>query len=258
MCQGITAKGLQCTSKHQKEDVFCKKHRKQADKPPPVDDYTESVLRECLSVHKDYVLKRKEIKARTGLDIRLANMPEDISENISKFIIRFHVGDVTSQWTKAIKGKAGDLTSCVEKTQEVKCFTSDGPPSFGPNEKWDVIYFLDARKWLEDRFVLWRVPLSNASAEWKAIKMSKTQTAEDQNEQGRRPRITWDSLYPQIKDYTTKIFEGSFEDIFRPAKAPVGQQSASPPEPTLRSLPACTDESQPGPEACSPEEIPGN
>jgi hypothetical protein len=44
--------------------------------------------------------------------------------------------------------------------------------------------------------------------------VKKNQTYEEQCKQGRRPRITWKSLYPQIKDYTKIVFEGSFEEIF--------------------------------------------
>jgi hypothetical protein len=196
------------------------------------DTYDAETLKECYELHKNYVKGRIAIRTRTKLPIRLPNMPEDISENIVKFILHNHPDkyqDKTSRWTKSLdkknaKATSGDLFSEKEGTQECKCFTSDGPPSFGPNEKWDVIYFLDARAWLEDKFVLWRIPLTNTSPEWKAIKMNKNQTNEEQSAQGRRPRITWDSLYPQIQTHCAKIFEGTFEQIFnqkKTAEAPV-------------------------------------
>ncbi len=199
--------------------------------PPPVDTYTAEILRSRFAQHKTYVQQTKNILTSTGLPIRLPNMPEDISENIVKFVLHNHPGvykDTTSKWTKSIMKRgqkiSGDLVSDKEKTQECKCFTSDGPPSFGPTENWNVIYFLDARHWLDDKFVLWRVPLANTSAEWKAIKMNKSQTHEDQSAEGRRPRITWDSLHPQIKDHCQCIFDGTFEQIFNQplsVKAPV-------------------------------------
>ena len=151
-------------------------------------------------------------------------MPEDISENIAKFIIHRVVGDTASKWTKGIKeekGKkiTGDLISEKEGTQEVKCFTSDGPPTFGPNENWDVIYFLDAREWMKERFVLWRVPLKNNSPEWRGIKVNKNETYAEHSEQGRRPRITWDSLRPQIEEHAQKVFDGTFDSIFTHTEA---------------------------------------
>lgn len=58
--------------------------------------------------------------------------------------------------------------------------------------------------------------MKNTSTEWKNIKVSKTHTFEDQTKQGRRPRITWESLHPQINFYCSKIYDGAFEDIFNP------------------------------------------
>ena len=184
---------------------------------PAVDTYTAEVLKESFLQHKNYVIGRKATIAKTGLPIRLPNMPEDISENIVKFLIHRN-GDKTSKWTKSVirKGQkiTGDLVSEKEGTQECKCFTSDGPASFGPEEGWNVIYFLDATHWLEDKFVLWRIPLSNTSKEWKALKMNKSQTHEDQAAQGRRPRISWEGLKPQIEGFCEKIYEGTFDGIF--------------------------------------------
>ena len=185
-----------------------------------IDTYTAEILKIRFDSHKAYVTETKALILKLGnVPIRLPNMPEDISENIAKFIIHYWVGDRTSKWTKGIIKKGGtkipgDLTSSVEKAQEVKCFTSDGPPTFGPTEHWDVIYFLDARRWLDDHFVLWRVPLSNSSKEWRAVKVNSKETFDDHCKQGRRPRITWEGIYPQIKDHCSKVFDGTFAQIF--------------------------------------------
>jgi hypothetical protein len=52
------------------------------------------------------------------------------------------------------------------------------------------------------------------SEEWKNIKVNKNQTFEDQTKNGRRPRIGWNSLHPQIEMYCHKVYEGTFESIF--------------------------------------------
>ena len=57
---------------------------------------------------------------------------------------------------------------------------------------------------------------SSTSSEWKNIKVSTTQTFEDQTKQCRRPRLTWDSLQPQISSYCNKVYDGTFNDIFTP------------------------------------------
>ena len=176
----------------------------------PMDDtYTEDILRMRYTLHTNYVRESMEISKQTGIHFRLPCIPEDISENLIKFALhRTH--DPTSRWNTK---KSGDLFSLREGKQECKCFTSAGPISFTPSSDWDVIYFLDATQWIEDHFVLYRVPLRMSSPEWKAIKINKTQTYADQSAQGRRPRIGWSYLYPQLGGHCEKIAEGPFEHL---------------------------------------------
>ena len=176
------------------------------------DTYTKELLKKQYALHKSYVKGRIETTKEIGVKVRLPSIPEDISENIVKFILQNKLNDKTSRWDC----KKGDLQSEKEGTQECKCFTSDGPSSFTPSSDWDVIYFLDAINWLNDKFILYRVLLKRTSSEWKNIKVSKRQTFEDQTKQGRRPRITWESLQPQISSYCNKVYAGTFDDIFNP------------------------------------------
>ena len=220
-CIKFTAKGIRC-SKNAKVGDLCTTHSKVPKPKHYIDNYTKEVLNRRFMSHTRYVSETLKIIEETGLPIRCPNMPEDISENIVKFVIQNYVGDTTSKWAKCMGKKTGDLISDIENVQEVKCFTSDGPNSYGPTAKHNILYFLDAREWLSDKLVVWRVALSNTSPEWKRVKMNKKkgETHEDQSGQGRRPRIPWHELYPQVKDYCTKVFEGKFEDVFNPpAKA---------------------------------------
>ena len=185
------------------DDVIPKK------KVSEIDSYTKDILQELFNLHKNYIKGLKECAIRLGITFRLPCIPEHISENIIKFIIHKN-GDISSKWNCK-----GDLFSDKEGKQECKCFTSDGPSSFTPTSGWDVIYFLDARNWLDDKFILYKIPLKMSSEEWKKIKVSKLQTIDDQCNQGRRPRITWNSLQPQISEFCENIFEGTFSDIFK-------------------------------------------
>jgi len=142
------------------------------------------------------------------MKIRFSGIPEYITENIIKFAIH-NDGDKSVYWNC----KNGDLHSKIRGKLECKSFTSDGPISFTPSSGWDEIYFLDARDWLNDKYILYRVELKYISDEWKNIKVNKTQTFDDQCKQGRRPRINWFSLYPQICSYCKIIFNGSFYDL---------------------------------------------
>ena len=176
-----------------------------------IDTYSPEILqlRWTLFMQK-YVETNKIIKA-TGLLIRQENMPEDITENMVKFIIRRE--DPTVVWSKCV-GKNGDLCSDTMKSIEVKSFTSNGPCSFGPNKKFDVIYFLDLRNMLQNRIILFKMNLTNNSPEWKNLKMNKTQTHEDQCNEKRRPHICWDKIYSQLNTHCQVVFDDTFENIF--------------------------------------------
>jgi hypothetical protein len=188
----------------------------------PHDKYTTDILRKRFTQYKNNTMVLLEIIRETDLPIRNENPPEDITENIVKFILKNKRGDTSCVWAKSV-GRPGDLYSNLEHIQEVKAFTSGGPCSFGPDKVFNVIYFLDMRGWLTDKFILWRISVSNESQEWKNLKMNKTETFEKQCELGRRPHIGFDKIYEQLKDVRTssglpicsKIYEGTFEDIFK-------------------------------------------
>ena len=177
-----------------------------------IDRYTSAVLKAEYGALKTYLLHRMNTKQT--LPVRLPIIPEDISENIVKFVIINKLGDHTCKWSKDVRRK-GDLYSNREGQIEVKCYTSDGPISFGPSEEWDMLYLLDATKIHLDLFTVWRVPHKNTSEQIKGIKVNKTQTFEDQSKEKRRPRINPKSMHDEMSAYSEKVFEGSFEDIFR-------------------------------------------
>lgn len=183
------------------------------------DCYTEQMLIKRFEAFKCIYISDEEL-INNGLQIRHQNTPEDITENIAKFIIRNYEHDNTCVWCKGVDKKCGlkgDLYSNkYDKTMpiEIKSFTSNGPSQFGPNKKFSVLYFLDLRYWIENKIVLWKVNLNYLSPEFKNIKVSKTQTMEEQLLEGRRPHISWNSLYPQIINHCEKIYDGTFENIF--------------------------------------------
>lgn len=218
-CTASTRKGTQCSRKAVPGQPRCKGHMGCESPTETEDIYTAAALRDRFD---GFIRSCREVlafKDKYGIrSVRMPIMDEDISENIIKFIINYKLGDPSCKWTKGIAKKgdkiSGDLISATTGAIECKCFTSDGPISFGPTEKWNEIYFLDARETMENRFKIYRVPLANSSDTWKSLNISKTQTFEDQCKQARRPRIIWESLYPQIETHASLVFEGSAEDIF--------------------------------------------
>jgi hypothetical protein len=175
------------------------------------------MLKELYDSHLSYVKKIEEICQKYQYpesEVRKPNMPEYLTENMIRLIIINYLHDET-----CCKGDVGDLFSEKEGIQECKTFSSDGPISFGPTEKWDVIYFLDARDWLNDHYVLYQLKEKNDSPQFQQIAISKTETFGDQCRQQRRPRIAWNSLYPQIKDRVEIVYQGSFSPILQPPKS---------------------------------------
>lgn len=176
------------------------------------DGMTLDELQSLLYLFSENSKRISEINQRLKVKtIRQQNFLPEISENIVKFIF-FNKYGIMPNWDS----KPGDLR--LEKSDlqiEVKGFSSKGPTSFGPDEKWNWIYFLDATDYKELKFSVYEVRLSNQSETWKKIKINKHETFEEQCQAKRRPRIVFSSLQKQLGEHCKKIFTGHFDDIKR-------------------------------------------
>lgn len=147
--------------------------------------------------------------------IRKTNFPSDISENIVKFVFRKKYGVIPSWNTDK-----GDLYVFNKFTRKLRLEVkgsidlSNGPPTFGPKEHWDWIYFVDGVDILNKNIKVYEVKLSNEDDIWRALKVSKTQTFEDQSTQKRRPRIKFATLRDQIGDHFKEIYSGPISGIY--------------------------------------------
>lgn len=139
--------------------------------------------------------------------IRQPNFPSEISENIVKFAF-FQKYKIMPSWDT----KSGDL-ECINILMEVKAFSSNGPTTFGPTEKWDRIYFVDATRFQESEFVIYEFKLKSTNTLWENLKMNKTQTYKDQCKEKRRPRINFSDLFNQLKDECTILFKGNLKGL---------------------------------------------
>jgi hypothetical protein len=138
--------------------------------------------------------------------MRLPNFPEGISENI----IKEYINKIEKK--KCINSQTGGDLEVYENDQikkiEVKCFTSNGPTSFGPSEKWNEIYFLDASNFLNKKFKIYKISLSNDSDVFSNIKINSSKTYKDVCDEGKRPRINFVQLQKQLKEYVKLIYQG--------------------------------------------------
>lgn len=182
-------------------------------------EYTPETLLAQYIATKEYQQKRKNVKKGVAL-------PSDVSEAIVRFAI-IGLGDKTCR-----PAKRGDLVSDLEGVIQVKCFTSDGPTSFGSDTYWDVIYFLDARDWIEsDRFRLYRVGVASVDDRWRDLRFTQTKTFGKMIERSSdeqipvRPRCSFERIHQQLGDETCRlVFDGTLDEILsmRPDFSPPG------------------------------------
>ncbi len=182
-----------------------------AKKTTITDKVTADALRKRYALHKAYESGNIALDSEFDYTTRRSGLPEHISENIVKFVLLNFLG-ILSTWGC----KIGDLTSEIVGIIECKSFTSDGPTSFGPKQKWHQIYFLDARNWLSDDLIVYQVTVANTDSLWADMPVSKTQTKKDQSDENRRPRLNWNALQPYLGEHCKEVYRGTFEGIFTP------------------------------------------
>jgi len=166
------------------------------------DSITVAILTALLeNYNQNYVLYQKINNFLQYKRMRSDNFPSIISENIVKYVLNKRL-KILANWDTS---QSGDLT-LKYKRLEIKSFISDAPSSFGPNEHWDWLLFVDAKRHLEQHFTVYLVKLSNTSLIWQNIKVNKVETFQQQADQKRRPRIAFQQLLHQIGDYCQVIF----------------------------------------------------
>jgi hypothetical protein len=175
-------------------------------------EFTKDQLIEFFELNHNHYIKISEFRKKNKKNIRLPNFPEGLSENIIKFFI------INKEKNMCRSNITCDLIVNDNILVEVKCFASSGPTSFGPKEKWDHIYFLDAIDFKNKKFKIYKSELSNTSNEWKNIQISKIDKYNDVCIKGKRPRIKFDFLKNQLntnnKQLIKLVFEGKLDDIF--------------------------------------------
>lgn len=156
------------------------------------------------------ILKNKNLSYSKGKKFRMPNFPSEVSENIVKLILEKEYSIIVN-W----KSQTGDLHDLMKLKFEVKCFSSTGPTSFGPTEKWSKLYFLDATNAIELKFKCYEIDLSN-EVFGSLIKVNKSETFEAQTKAGRRPRIHFSSIKAQLKaEHVKLIFDGDLNSLLK-------------------------------------------
>lgn len=182
----------------------------------------------------------KEYARARALVNRNVGLPSDVSEQITAFILR-HNGDYTCR-----KPRIGDLESDTQGKIEVKSFTTDGATSFGSKTKWDVLYFLDAKRWRDDWYRLYRIPVPHDSIIWQELEFSKDSTfaqkIETQHARATpvRPRTQFSNICAQLCTKDPRLCEIVFEGhLTREICAPTQSPAPAPADDKLRMVDLC-------------------
>ena len=176
------------------------------------DVYTPDILRKRYKSNKDCCLEIHEIKKLNNINIDQPT-PQDITENIVKFIIRKYDNDPTCKWSKSSL-KRGTFYSEKYNINSQPDVHIIGREIFAAKRYFGVMYFLDMSNWLiHDIIVLWKVNVTNESPEWTQLKLNNT-TIQESYANGKKPYISWKKIYEQIPDKCVKVYEGPFEGIF--------------------------------------------
>ena len=176
------------------------------------DNMTSTLVIQLLNQYITYIKSIEEInKKLTKKKCRNPNFPSEVSENICKFAI-YKKYKIMPIWDT----NSGDL-ELFQKKIEVKGFMSDGPSSFGPTEKWDYIYFVDCRDFLNKKFKIFEIKLANTDLRWRLIRLTKENTfgqIADANKRGQLRACFYTIFKPQLKENCKLIFDGIITDLF--------------------------------------------
>lgn len=173
------------------------------------DNMTIEIIDKMIDYYNDKITFNSQLNDMLSKKkIRNENFPSEISENIVKYGI-YKKYNVMGCWDTS----RGDLDLLKLKI-EVKGFSSNGPSSFGPTEKWDWIYFIDCRDVFHKNFKIYEIRLSNNHSIWKNIKINAKQTMHDQCCQKRRPHLAFANIYEQIKAHCNLIFDGNISELY--------------------------------------------
>lgn len=148
----------------------------------------------------------------SGIKIRLPNFPEQISQSVVYWISKIQGLKISR------KVSSGDLTQYLNgewSPVEVKCSSSSGPTSFGPSEKWKILYYVKVE---DENFVVYRINISSDDKKLLDYPVSKKETYQHQCLQKRRPRFDMDKFIRFHADSCLKIYDGHLISFLKELK----------------------------------------
>lgn len=141
--------------------------------------------------------------------IRRDIFPEIVSEHLLLFLLQSNNTSGSVKWDTPNSGDLEKISLQQSFKIEVKCSSSTGPLSFGPTQKWDYLYIIDASDFINDNIKIYKI---NNKTDIFNVKVNKSQTFRDQCIQGRRPRLCLNDILTNVSH--TKIFDDDVNILF--------------------------------------------
>jgi len=183
--------------------------------PKLKDSMTYNLLLECIKNYNNTIIFENNMNTKLSQKkIRKTNFPSHISENIVKFVY-YNKYKIMPNWNT----KKGDLAIENFKNDIIKLEIkgsvdlNNGPPTFGPKESWNYIYFVDGFDTLNYKYKIYEIKLKNTSEKWSNLMVNKKETYKDHCNQGRRPRLTFESICNQLEGNCKLIFDGHISEL---------------------------------------------
>jgi hypothetical protein len=149
-----------------------------------------------------------------SIKIRKPPFPSEISETLVCSLLWKIKQIKTNPNSIRYNKSTGDLTLQNKKNIEVKCFSSDGPMSFGPITKWNSLCIVDALNYINNDFKVYFVNAEDTDNIWNQIKINKKTSFNEAKKTGILPRLNPSNLINQLTKFNkiTLMYQGTFED----------------------------------------------
>ena len=134
-----------------------------------------------------------------------------INESLSEGIVQLFINEHENRECLINKEGCGDLI-CNKSLIEVKCFSSKGPITLN-NYRWSELYIIDATRFEDNYFEIYKCKLSNLSKTFQNIQINNSNKYSDFYYSGRKCKISFKKLKEQLKYSLKKVFSGSIHQL---------------------------------------------
>ena len=169
--------------------------------------FTAESLYEHIMTHleNDNRIRKQNLGRKPGDRFKRPLFPSDISESI----VRLLYGIIYD------RNKPGDI-HLEGKLGEIKCMSSDVPISFGYKQKWDILFIVDARRYDDGFYTVYRFDVSSDDPLFQNLPVNKKGDTYGSNcEKNKSSMIKFSTLFSELgkAEHVTVPFDGHISKL---------------------------------------------